>query len=81
MDLLKCKAKTFTLEEGGPVRLLNLCAPAEPQLRMKSIALLGTGSEFFFQLRGNIQLPTVQKGKRKLVRHSDGPGASSSKRL
>ena len=32
------------------------------------------GSEFFFQLRGNIQLPTVQKGKRKLVRHSaDGP--------
>jgi len=26
------------------------------------------GSEFFFQLKGNMELPTVQKGERKLVR-------------
>ncbi|CAE7864710.1 Haao [Symbiodinium sp. KB8] len=33
---------------------------------------LEEGSEFFFQLRGNIQLPTVQKGKRKLVKINQG---------
>ena len=37
--------------------------PSKPLLSRPSC----TGSEFFFQLRGNIQLPTVQKGKRKLV--------------
>ncbi|CAE7216777.1 Haao [Symbiodinium sp. CCMP2592] len=33
---------------------------------------LEEGSEFFFQLRGNIELPTVQKGKRKLVKINQG---------
>eukprot|EP00939_MAST-03C_sp_MAST-3C-sp1_P000540 g540.t1 len=30
------------------------------------------GSEFFFQLQGNIELPTVQKGKRKVVKIKEG---------
>eukprot|EP00440_Ansanella_granifera_P041562 gb/GFBE01045071.1/.p1 GENE.gb/GFBE01045071.1/~~gb/GFBE01045071.1/.p1 ORF type:complete len:320 (+),score=82.30 gb/GFBE01045071.1/:1-960(+) len=33
---------------------------------------LEEGSEFFFQMRGNIELPTVQKGKRKLVKINEG---------
>jgi len=30
------------------------------------------GSEFFFQLRGNIELPTIQRGVRKLVKIKEG---------
>jgi len=33
---------------------------------------LEEGSEFFFQIRGNMELPTIQKGKRKLVRINEG---------
>lgn len=33
---------------------------------------LEEGSEFFFQLRGNMELPTVQRGKRKLVKIDQG---------
>ena len=30
------------------------------------------GSEFFFQMRGNIELPTIQRGKRKVVKIREG---------
>jgi len=30
------------------------------------------GSEFFFQFKGNMELPTVQQGKRKLVKINEG---------
>jgi len=33
---------------------------------------LDEGSEFFYQIRGNIELPTIQQGKRKLVRIREG---------
>ena len=33
---------------------------------------LDEGSEFFFQLKGDIELPTVQQGKRKLVKINEG---------
>lgn len=33
---------------------------------------LEEGSEFFYQIRGNIELPTVQNGKRKLVKINQG---------
>mmetsp|Transcript_68299 Transcript_68299/g.110043 ORF Transcript_68299/g.110043 Transcript_68299/m.110043 type:complete len:327 (-) Transcript_68299:34-1014(-) len=33
---------------------------------------LEQGSEFFFQMRGNMELPTVQNGKRKLVKINEG---------
>lgn len=33
---------------------------------------LEEGSEFFFQLKGNMELPTVQKGSRKLVKIKQG---------
>jgi len=33
---------------------------------------LEEGSEFFFQLKGNMELPTVQKGQRKLVKIKEG---------
>lgn len=33
---------------------------------------LEEGSEFFLQLKGNIELPTIQKGKRKLVKINEG---------
>ena len=33
---------------------------------------LEEGSEFFFQMKGNIELPTVQRGVRKLVRIKQG---------
>eukprot|EP00438_Fugacium_kawagutii_P030143 Skav235165 [mRNA] locus=scaffold721:79456:94190:+ [translate_table: standard] len=33
---------------------------------------LEEGSEFFFQLKGNMELPTVQKGQRKLVKIKQG---------
>ena len=33
---------------------------------------LEEGSEFFYQLRGNIELPTIQAGRRKLVKIREG---------
>eukprot|EP00040_Diaphanoeca_grandis_P019273 m.101715 g.101715 ORF g.101715 m.101715 type:complete len:316 (-) comp27344_c2_seq4:56-1003(-) len=33
---------------------------------------LDLGSEFFFQMKGNMELPTIQAGKRKLVRVREG---------
>lgn len=33
---------------------------------------LELGSEFFYQLKGNMQLPTIQRGKRKLVDIKEG---------
>jgi len=33
---------------------------------------LEEGSEFFWMLRGNMELPTIQQGKRKLVRINEG---------
>lgn len=33
---------------------------------------LDESSEFFYQLKGNMELPTVQQGKRKLVRIQEG---------
>lgn len=33
---------------------------------------LEEGSEFFFQMKGNIELPTIQRGKRKLVHIREG---------
>eukprot|EP00656_Telonema_subtile_P029470 TRINITY_DN32603_c0_g1_i2.p1 TRINITY_DN32603_c0_g1~~TRINITY_DN32603_c0_g1_i2.p1 ORF type:complete len:327 (+),score=70.09 TRINITY_DN32603_c0_g1_i2:59-1039(+) len=33
---------------------------------------LDLGSEFFFQLKGNMELPTIQKGERKLVKICEG---------
>lgn len=33
---------------------------------------LEAGAEFFFQMRGHMELPTVQKGKRKLVKINEG---------
>lgn len=33
---------------------------------------LDEGSEFFYQIRGNMELPTVQGGKRKLVKINEG---------
>lgn len=33
---------------------------------------LEAGAECFFQMRGNMELPTVQKGKRKLVKINEG---------
>jgi len=33
---------------------------------------LEEGSEFFFQMRGNMELPTVQRGKRKVVKINEG---------
>lgn len=33
---------------------------------------LELGSEFFYQLKGNMQLPTIQRGKRKLVEIKEG---------
>lgn len=33
---------------------------------------LDEGSEFFYQMKGNIELPTIQKGKRKLVKIREG---------
>jgi len=30
------------------------------------------GSEFFYQLKGNMELPTIQAGKRKLVKINEG---------
>jgi len=33
---------------------------------------LDEGSEFFYQLKGNIELPTIQQGKRKLVKILEG---------
>eukprot|EP00940_MAST-03C_sp_MAST-3C-sp2_P002718 g2718.t1 len=30
------------------------------------------GSEFFFQMQGNIELPTIQRGKRKIVKINEG---------
>ncbi len=30
------------------------------------------GSEFFYQMKGNMELPTVQAGKRKVVKISEG---------
>ena len=41
------------------------------------------GSEFFFQMRGNIELPTIQRGKRKVVKIVDfgtGVGISTNYR-
>lgn len=33
---------------------------------------LDLGSEFFFQMKGNMELPTIQQGKRKLVKINQG---------
>ena len=33
---------------------------------------LDLGSEFFFQMKGNMELPTIQCGKRKLVKINEG---------
>mmetsp|Transcript_3074 Transcript_3074/g.7328 ORF Transcript_3074/g.7328 Transcript_3074/m.7328 type:complete len:325 (+) Transcript_3074:40-1014(+) len=33
---------------------------------------LDLGSEFFFQMKGNMRLPTIQKGQRKVVEISEG---------
>eukprot|EP00041_Stephanoeca_diplocostata_P030564 m.928778 g.928778 ORF g.928778 m.928778 type:complete len:312 (-) comp23780_c0_seq1:482-1417(-) len=33
---------------------------------------LDLGSEFFFQFKGNMELPTIQRGKRKLVKIKEG---------
>ena len=33
---------------------------------------LDLGSEFFFQMQGNMELPTIQKGQRKLVKINEG---------
>eukprot|EP00928_Gymnodinium_smaydae_P040658 TRINITY_DN27556_c0_g3_i1.p1 TRINITY_DN27556_c0_g3~~TRINITY_DN27556_c0_g3_i1.p1 ORF type:complete len:343 (-),score=74.06 TRINITY_DN27556_c0_g3_i1:18-1001(-) len=33
---------------------------------------LDEGSEFFYQIRGNMELPTIQRGKRKLVKVREG---------
>ena len=33
---------------------------------------LDLGSEFFFQMKGNMELPTLQHGERKLVRIREG---------
>jgi len=33
---------------------------------------LDLGSEFFYQIRGNMELPIIEKGKRKLVRINEG---------
>lgn len=33
---------------------------------------LDEGSEFFFQMKGNMELPTIQRGKRKVVKIKEG---------
>ena len=44
----------------------------EAFLCMRNSCFDRLGSEFFFQFKGNMQLPTVQKGKRKLVTIGEG---------
>lgn len=38
------------------------------------------GSEFFYQIRGNMSLPTIQRGKRKVVDIKEGQARGPSTR-